>query len=415
MNIDLAIVARDLKLPPEKVERTVELLDQGNTIPFITRFRKDQTGGLNEEEVLSIKKRVTSLRALGERKAFVLKSIESQSKLTEELRLEIDKATTSRRLEDLYHPFKAKKQSRAQTARHQGLEPLADSILSSTAAQKDMSEQATSYVRVDKGLSSVDDVIKGVGDLLAERFSESTELRSKLRKLLWEEGALVSKQVQVEQNQPAKKDTKKKAGGEAPNEVQGSLPFETQEATASSPVAVAATASAAADPAPASEAPKPEEKVDTATAESSAPESDKTDTGQSAPDEPTAGDAPPEADGGTTKTTCKMSAADSDPQRETESASADPAKEKPKVSELKPEPGETATAKVVVDPAAEKPVVTDKPKEADKPTATEKPTEKRKRRSLTIRLKTTTISKKRCASYLIIEFWRSTVESARTS
>ena len=131
-----------------------------------------------------------------------------------------------------------------------------------------MSEQATSYVRVDKGLSSVDDVIKGVGDLLAERFSESTELRSKLRKLLWEEGALVSKQVQVEQNQLAKKDTKKKAGGEAPNEVQGSLPFETQEATASSPVAVAATASAAADPAPASEAPKPEEKVDTATAES---------------------------------------------------------------------------------------------------------------------------------------------------
>ena len=109
MNIDLAVVARDLRLPPEKIERSVQLLDEGNTIPFITRFRKDQTGGLNEEQLLAIKQHVASLRTLAERKAFIKKSIESQSKLTEGLAKEIERATTSRRLEDLYHPFKAKK------------------------------------------------------------------------------------------------------------------------------------------------------------------------------------------------------------------------------------------------------------------------------------------------------------------
>ena len=111
VKIDVAIVARDLKLPPEKIDATVELLDQGNTISFITRFRKDLTGGLDEKQILAIKNRVAQLRSLGERKEFVLKSIDSQSKLTDELKTEISKASTSRRLEDLYLPFKPKKQS----------------------------------------------------------------------------------------------------------------------------------------------------------------------------------------------------------------------------------------------------------------------------------------------------------------
>ena len=119
MNIDLAIVARDLKLPPDQIQKTVELLDEGNSIPFITRFRKDQTGGLNEQQILGIKQRVAQLRALAERKGFVVKSIESQGKLTDELKTLIEKATSNRKLEDLYHPFKPKKQSRATVARQQ--------------------------------------------------------------------------------------------------------------------------------------------------------------------------------------------------------------------------------------------------------------------------------------------------------
>ena len=111
LKIDFSIVARDLKLPPEKIAKTVELLDAGNTIPFVTRFRKDLTGGLNEQQVLAIKQRVGQLRALAERKTFVLKSIDSQGNLSEDLALQIKKATTSRRLEDLYLPFKPQKQS----------------------------------------------------------------------------------------------------------------------------------------------------------------------------------------------------------------------------------------------------------------------------------------------------------------
>lgn len=166
MNIDLANVARDLNLPPEKLALTVELLDEGNTIPFITRFRKDETGGLNENQVLAVKQKIAQLRALAERKTFVLKSIESQGRLTDELKSQIEGTGSSRTLEDLYRPFKSRKQTRSATARQQGLEPLADDVLSGASASEDLGELAAKFVRVDKGLSSVDDVFKGVTDLL---------------------------------------------------------------------------------------------------------------------------------------------------------------------------------------------------------------------------------------------------------
>ena len=195
LKVDLAIVARDLKLPPEKIEKTVELLDTGNTIPFITRFRKDLTGGLNEQQILAVKQRVAKLRALAERKAFVLKSIQSQGKLTDELKIQIDKVHSNRRLEDLYLPFKPKKQSRASLARQQGLEPLANEVFEATTPEADLATRAPEFVRVDKGLTSVDDVIKGVGDLLAERFSENDEVRSSLRKIMWTEGKLTTQSI----------------------------------------------------------------------------------------------------------------------------------------------------------------------------------------------------------------------------
>ena len=150
--IDISIIARDLNLPPEKVQRTVELLDEGNTIPFITRFRKDETGGMNEEQILSVKTQANSLRALAERKAFVLKSIESQNKLTDELKVAIDKANTNRAVEDVYLPFKPRKKSRAQEARQKGLGPLAEAIFSGTAPEVDLATKATEYVRVDLSL-----------------------------------------------------------------------------------------------------------------------------------------------------------------------------------------------------------------------------------------------------------------------
>ena len=126
MAIDLEQQARDLGLPVEKVRRTVELLDEGNTVPFITRYRKDQTGNLDEEQIRRIEESVSKARMLAERKATILKSIESQGKLTAELAELINAAKSTKRLEDLYLPYKPKKQTLATVARERGLEPLAE-------------------------------------------------------------------------------------------------------------------------------------------------------------------------------------------------------------------------------------------------------------------------------------------------
>ncbi|MEL7497760.1 MAG: Tex-like N-terminal domain-containing protein [Planctomycetota bacterium] len=207
IKIDISVIARDLKLAPHQVESAIELLDDGNTIPFVTRFRKDQTGGLNEEQLLAIKTKTTQLRALSDRKSTILRAIESQSELTDQLKSQILKTTSSRRLEDIYAPFKTRKQSRASLARQQGLGPLADEILNSTD-EVDFATRATDFVRVDKGLNTVDDVIKGVGDLVAEKFSENDSLRLALRKLIREQGQLNSSLiVATEKNEPPSSDS----------------------------------------------------------------------------------------------------------------------------------------------------------------------------------------------------------------
>ncbi len=378
MNIDLAVVARDLRLPPEKIESSVRLLDEGNTIPFITRFRKDQTGGLNEEQLLAIKQRVSSLRSLAERKSFVKKSIESQSKLTEELAREIEKATTARRLEDLYHPFKAKKQSRAQTARHQGLEPLANEILAGDNPNVDMSSRATDYVRVDKGLDSVDDVIKGVGDLLAEKFAEDSELRSRLRKILWETGSLVS-QPATPANPPAVAATKanppakKKPAADKP-----SAPPPMDSAKTTEPPQTSAPATAP----PAAETPTSESQTTTSTnieppnapaapidlpavapANEASPAAE-----QLAP--PT--DTTPDTDVGTEKITRKMSAGNDQRSTSDESAAPDTNSATPGASAesaashhpLTPAEPVDASPTVVTDPEAQPQIVADKTDDA---------------------------------------------------
>ena len=196
MNIDLATIGRELKTSTENIQSALNLLDEGNTIPFITRFRKDQTGGLTEEQLLTIKSTVAKMRALAERKAFVVKSIESQGKLTDKLTAKIEAASSSRILEDVYHPFKPRKQTLATTARQNGLEPLALDIFEGREPEKDLASRATDFVRVDKNLSSVDDVIAGVGHLLAEKFSETTPLRDELRKII-SGGNLTTKLIEI--------------------------------------------------------------------------------------------------------------------------------------------------------------------------------------------------------------------------
>ena len=198
IKIDVSIIARDLKLAPNNVEAALALLDEGNTIPFVTRFRKDQTGGLNENQLLAVKQKAAQLRSLAERKATILRAIDGQSGLDDEIRVQIEKTTSSRRLEDLYLPFKSRKQSKASLARQQGLLPLATEILESKTPDSDLATRATEFVRVDKGLNTVDDVIKGVGDLISEKLAENEALRASLRKLFRDTAKLSSRLIPTE-------------------------------------------------------------------------------------------------------------------------------------------------------------------------------------------------------------------------
>jgi len=270
--IDIAIVARDLKLPPEQVSKTLKLLDDGNTIPFITRFRKDETGGLNEEQIQAIRQRATSLRALDERKAFVIKSIDSQGQLTDELKARIDKADTSQKLEDVYLPFKPRKKSRAQEARQKGLGPLAEDIFEGKSPEVDLATRATDFVRVDKGLNSVDEVIQGVGDLLAERFANDAELRNQLRKIILDTGKITAASTAPPEEQKSTENAsaenaKKEA---APPAAESAKPETPAVETPTAPAAEASTETPAKTPAGETPAPVAEATSETKT-ESAAP------------------------------------------------------------------------------------------------------------------------------------------------
>ncbi len=189
--IDLRPVAQALQLSLRHVESVVELLDAGNTVPFITRYRKDQTGGLDEEQIRGIESRLTKMRLLAERKQTILRSIESQGKLTGELAAEIEAAASTKRLEDLYLPYKPKKQTLATVARERGLEPLADEVLAAAAACADLDARAADFVNSDKGVTSAADALLGVGHILAEHISERADLRQRLRQILKRTGKLM--------------------------------------------------------------------------------------------------------------------------------------------------------------------------------------------------------------------------------
>ncbi len=193
MTDEFASLATALKLSPAQVRATAELLDAGNTIPFIARFRKDLTGGLDPEQIQAVREKLATRRALDERKTFVLKSIESQGALTPELEQSIRGANNSRHVEDLYLPFKTHKQSLALTARQQGLEPLAQMILGGQSSPEEIAALALAMVRVDRGLNSVDDVMAGVRHLITDQYADHGGLRHELRQLYWKSATLACK------------------------------------------------------------------------------------------------------------------------------------------------------------------------------------------------------------------------------
>jgi uncharacterized protein len=188
--LDLSRIAQDLQIRKVQVESAVQLLDEGNTVPFITRYRKERTGGLNEEVIRQIQARVAHQRQLAERRQTILKSIEGQGKLTDELRNAILAADTSKRLEDLYQPYKPRKRTLATIARERGLEPLALAIWGRDPAVLNLSEVLPGMVNPEKELNSPDDVLLGVQHILAELIADTAEVRAAARVVLWETGKL---------------------------------------------------------------------------------------------------------------------------------------------------------------------------------------------------------------------------------
>ena len=187
-------IAREMKIDPQRVEATVRLLDEGATVPFIARYRKEATGSLDETEILAIRDRVAQLRALDKRREAILKSLEEQEQLTEELKASIDGAETLAALEDIYQPYRPKRRTRAAVAREKGLEPLASLIMAQEAATRP-EEEARQYVDPEKGVASGEDALSGARDIIAEWISDDARARAAMRDLFVKKGAIRSRTV----------------------------------------------------------------------------------------------------------------------------------------------------------------------------------------------------------------------------
>ena len=185
-------IANEFNIKYSQVENTVKLIDEGNTIPFIARYRKEVTGNLSDETLRDLDERLTYLRNLEKRKEEVIKSIDEQGKLTEELLVAIGTAKILSEVEDLYRPYKQKKRTRATIAKEKGLEPLAKLIISQTVKDGIKSEIVCKYTDKEKGLETIEDCINGALDIIAEEISDNAKYRKKIRGITYRTGKLVS-------------------------------------------------------------------------------------------------------------------------------------------------------------------------------------------------------------------------------
>lgn len=196
-------IATELSVQPRQVAAAVQLLDEGSTVPFIARYRKEVTGNLDDTQLRNLEERLLYLRELEDRRAAILSSIDEQGKLTDELRAAIDAADSKQVLEDLYLPYKPKRRTRAQIAREAGLEPLAQALLANPLL--DPQAEAAAYVDADKGVADVKAALDGARDILSEQFGETAELLGKLRDYLHNQGVVSSAVVEGKENEEGEK------------------------------------------------------------------------------------------------------------------------------------------------------------------------------------------------------------------
>ena len=185
-------IANELNIKYSQVENTVKLIDEGNTIPFIARYRKEVTGGLSDEILRDLGERLNYLRNLETRKSEVIKSIDEQGKLTDELTIAIASAETLAEVEDLYRPFKQKKKTRATIAKAKGLEPLSE-IIFAQEEKEDINKIAEQFINEEKGVASAEEAIQGALDIIAENISDNAKYRKYIKKVCYREGTIVTK------------------------------------------------------------------------------------------------------------------------------------------------------------------------------------------------------------------------------
>lgn len=196
------IIATELQARPEQVDSAIRLLDEGNTVPFIARYRKEVTGGLDDTQLRQLETRLGYLRELEDRRQTILKSIDEQGKLTEQLAGAINATLSKTELEDLYLPYKPKRRTRGQIAIEAGLEPLADTLWQDPQQQPE--QLAERYVDADQGVADVKAALDGARYILMERFAEDAALLAKVRDYLWKNAHLVSKVVEGKEEEGAK-------------------------------------------------------------------------------------------------------------------------------------------------------------------------------------------------------------------
>src|ERR1700754_125119 len=181
MNNHYKKLAAELSIAEKQVSATIALLDEGATVPFISRYRKEVTGSLDEVQVTALRDRIQQLRDLDKRREAILNSLSEMGKLTPELQKQIDAAETMVALEDIYLPYRPKRKTRATAAREKGLQPLADALLAQN--KFDIEAEAEKYIAEDKGVTSIEEALSGARDIIAEHVSEDAAVRTKIREL----------------------------------------------------------------------------------------------------------------------------------------------------------------------------------------------------------------------------------------
>lgn len=194
MDKNVAKIAEELNISTRQAEATITLLDEGSTVPFISRYRKEMTGSLDEVAITAIRDRINQLRELEKRRESILASLKEMGKLTEELEQQINEAETMSKLEDIYLPYKPKRRTRATIAKEKGLEPLAE-IIFAQAPETDMLTTVLSFIDEEKGVKTIEEALAGARDIIAEKVSEDQTARAEMRQLFTESGKFKAKVI----------------------------------------------------------------------------------------------------------------------------------------------------------------------------------------------------------------------------